>query len=149
LIASWPGTIAAGSTCDDLVHVQDFGPTLVEVAGGDPARLGPCDGRSFAPRLRGEAGNPRAWFVGSGAHESVWLERVAKETGQPGLKPYDLSWVRGLRYKLYSDGRFYDLETDMAEEHRIAEGAGGDEAEAVRARSRAVLDEQLKRRAER
>ena len=47
-------------------------------------------------------------------------------------------WVRGRRYKLYGDGRFYDLETDPAEHRPIKPGTGG--TEAARSKLQSVLD---------
>jgi len=140
LIVNWPGQVKAGSTCDDLVHVQDFSSTLLELAGGSAPEGVRCDGRSFAPQLLGRSGKPRQWFIGSGAHPSVWLKRVALELGKPGMKEYKLVWVRGLRYKLYSDGRFYGLEKDLAEEHRIKPGKGSPQAEVARKKFQAILD---------
>lgn len=140
LVANWPGRVAAGSTCDDLVHVQDFLPTFLELAGGRLPEGWPCDGRSFAPQLLGRTGTPREWFIGTGAHPSIWLKRVASELGKPDLEPYKLVWVHGRRYKLYNDGRFYDLEKDLAEAHRIPPGDGSPEAEQARKRFQAILD---------
>ncbi len=47
-------------------------------------------------------------------------------------------WVHGLRYKLYDDGRFYDLQRDPAEARRIPPGEGSPEA--ARRRLQAILD---------
>jgi arylsulfatase A len=140
LIANWLGQITPGSHCGDLVHVQDFLPTLVELAGGTVPEGRVCDGRSFAPQLFGKRGSPREWFIGTGAHPSVWLDRVAQELGKRDLYPDRLVWVHGLRYKLYNDGRFYDLQEDLAEAQRIPPGSGSAEAEAIRTKFQAVLD---------
>jgi arylsulfatase A len=143
LIANWPGRIAPGSTCEDLVHVQDFLPTFVELAGGTLPESRPCDGHSFAPQLFGEGGSPREWFIGWGAHHNIWLDRVAQELGKPDLEPFRLVWVHGLRYKLYNDGRFYDLKEDLEEAKCIPVDAGSAEAEATRKRFQAILDQFL------
>jgi hypothetical protein len=50
---------------------------------------------------------------------------------------------RGLRYKLYDDGRFYDLQNDLAEEQRIPVGQGSAEAEAARKPYETVLQSVL------
>jgi len=73
LIAHWPkGITARGRIVNDVGHVIDLMPTLLELAGGNyPTSLGerrplPLDGRSFAPLLRGESLPPRgslAWRV--------------------------------------------------------------------------------------
>ena len=60
LIVRWPVRIAPGSECGDLVHVQDFLPTFVELAGGEITNAAEYDGRSFAPQLLGKGGLPAA-----------------------------------------------------------------------------------------
>ena len=55
------------------------------------------------------------------------------------MKPHRLIWIRGTRYKLYSDGRFYDLESDLEESHRILSGQGTPDAEAARKRMSELL----------
>src|SRR5262249_40534355 len=61
LIANWPGVTPQGKVLKDLVDFSDLYPTFAEVAGAKmPAGL-TFDGRSFAPQLRGQAGNPREW----------------------------------------------------------------------------------------
>jgi arylsulfatase A len=145
LIACWPRVVKPGSACDDLVHVQDFLPTFLELAGGTLPDGTPWDGRSFAPQLRGQKGRPRDHFIGFGAHPSIWLKRVATELGTPDMEAYRLVWVHGLRYKLYNDGRFYDLREDLAEARRVLPGKGAAEAEAARARFQTILDKRLGR----
>jgi arylsulfatase A-like enzyme len=61
LIVRWPGRIAAGATCDDLVDLSDFLPTLCELTGASLPDA-PIHGRSFAPQLLGRDGNPRDWI---------------------------------------------------------------------------------------
>jgi len=141
MIVSWPRRIAPGSTCDDLVHVQDYGPTLLELAGAAAPQGTTCDGISFAPQILGrKPDRTREWFVGYGAHASIWLARVREELGKPNLEAYRQVWVHGWRFKLYNDGRFYDLKTDLAEARRIPPGKGTAEAEAARTKFQAILD---------
>jgi uncharacterized sulfatase len=55
LIARWPGKISAGKRTDALVGYVDVVPTLLELAGTDPASVGvTLDGKSFATVLRGD-----------------------------------------------------------------------------------------------
>jgi arylsulfatase A len=61
LLVRWPGKIKAGSTCNDLVDLSDFLPTLCEVTGA-PMPKEKIHGRSFAPQLRGKMGQPREWI---------------------------------------------------------------------------------------
>ena len=61
LLIRWPGKIKAGSVCEDLVDFTDFLPTLCELTGAklpEPS----IHGRSFAPQLLGQPGQPREWI---------------------------------------------------------------------------------------
>jgi arylsulfatase A len=60
LLVRWPGRIAPGSTCGDLVDFSDLLPTLCELAGA-PLPGAELHGRSFAPQLLGRPGAPREW----------------------------------------------------------------------------------------
>ncbi len=61
LLVRWPGRIQPESTCEDLVDLSDFFPTLCELTGADrPEQT--IHGRSFAPQLLGNPGNPREWI---------------------------------------------------------------------------------------
>jgi len=95
LIASWPGTITANRVCEDLVDFSDFLPTIAEITGGDLPEEVTLDGRSFAPQLRGEAGDPRQWAYAEGRRGAYW--------------------VRNRKWKLYNDGRFYAVGADPQE----------------------------------
>jgi arylsulfatase A len=61
LIVRWPGRIKAASTCDDLVDFSDLLPTLCALAGA-PLPQAQIHGRSFAPQLFGQPGQPREWI---------------------------------------------------------------------------------------
>ena len=76
-----------------------------------------------------------------------WSGKPKTPEGQPLVPrvdpPYShikaFRYVRGLRYKLYSDGRFYDLKSDLHERRPIPSGAGSPDAE----RARAALQQAL------
>jgi len=118
LIANRPGRVPAGKVCDDLIDFSDVMPTLADLAGARVPQDRPIDGRSFAPQLRGEKGSPREWAY-----------------NQHGKK----AWVRTHRWKLYRDGRLFDLETDAREKKPIKPGEGSDEAAAARKRLEKIL----------
>ena len=60
----------AGKRTDALVQYADVLPTLLELAGGNPAASGlALDGTSFAAVLRGEAQTHRTWVYG--AHNNI------------------------------------------------------------------------------
>jgi len=111
LIARWTGRTPAGKVSNDLVDFSDFLPTMLESAGVPvPADL-PIDGRSFAPQLAGQPGNPREWIY-------CWYFR----DGQPKDKDGG-EWARTQRYKLYKDGRFYDIANDVLEQKPLKSDA--------------------------
>lgn len=59
MIARWPGTIKPNTMTDQIGHLVDFMPTLLELAGGEyPQRRGdatipPAEGKSLVPVFRG------------------------------------------------------------------------------------------------
>lgn len=53
MIVHWPGVTKAGSVCDEYLIIEDYFPTILELAEADAAEQR-VDGLSFAPLLRGE-----------------------------------------------------------------------------------------------
>ncbi|MCX8036449.1 MAG: sulfatase-like hydrolase/transferase [Candidatus Sumerlaeia bacterium] len=106
LIASWPGHIAAGKVCDDLVDSTDFVPTLLDAAGVQPVGGMEFDGRSFLPQLRGEKGNPRPWVY------SWYSPRQGAD-----MTVREFAFTQ--RYKLYRTGEFFDLANDIEEKQPL------------------------------
>ena len=116
LIANWPGTIAPGQVVDDLVDMSDFLPTFAELAGADVPDAGRLDGHSFAGRLLRGDPSPRPWAY---AEEAV----LPKPGGtEPDGESSGLRWVRTARWKLYSDGRLFDMATDPQERRPVSSG---------------------------
>jgi arylsulfatase A-like enzyme len=130
LIANWPGTIASAVT-DDLVDSTDFIPTMLEAAGAPAPEGFRPDGQSFLPRLRGESGRGREWVF---CHYDP----------RPGIDKEQytlLRFARDQRFKLYDDGKLFDVPNDVLEERPLAEDAGGPEAAAARQKLQPVLDQ--------
>ena len=73
------------------------------------------DGHSFWPQLSGEKGEPRQWIY-------TWYA----EEGVPPIREF----VATKDYKLYRNGRFFDLKKDPFEDHEPESVADltGDEA---------------------
>ncbi|MCA8989577.1 MAG: sulfatase-like hydrolase/transferase [Planctomycetaceae bacterium] len=94
-IANWPGTIESGQVSQRMVDLTDLLPTLAEVAGLPPDPH-PRDGISFAPLLGGdpETLQERPW---------IFTELRGKRC------------ARSRNFRLYDDGRFFDLKTDPLE----------------------------------
>ena len=151
-LVSWPAEIKPGSVYDGLIDFSDFLPTFVELLGGELPAGSHINGISFAKALRGEqtAGPRRYIYIHDGWHPNPaakelyeghsWSGDPKAPAGQPLTPrvdpPYShikaFRYVRGLRYKLYSDGRFYDLIDDLHERRPIASGQASAEAERAR-----------------
>jgi arylsulfatase A len=117
LVASWPGVIRAGLVLDDLVDSTDFVPTICEAAGVSVPALWRLDGRSFLAQLRGQPGKPREWIY-------CWYARNG------GAKA-DFEFAMNRRFKLYRDGRFFDLARDLDEQRPLEAGSLDEEAAAA------------------
>ena len=100
LICNWTGTIKPGGVVDDLVDFSDFHPTFGELGRSDPSRPPGIDGLSFARRLLGAGSGPRQWAF-------------AQKGGQ--------HWVRTPRWKLYNDGRFFEVASDRYEKNNLSD----------------------------
>ena len=124
-IGNWPGHFASGKVCGDMIDVTDFLPTICEAAGVKvPAEL-KIDGRSFLPQLRGEKGSPRdglyAWY---------------NPAGGPTAK---FEFAHDQNYKLYADGKFYNVAKDDLERSPLADPALDLDAKAAKVKLAALL----------
>jgi arylsulfatase A-like enzyme len=118
--------IQEGQVLEDLVDTTDFLPTIAAVAGASLPSEVEIDGRSFLPRLRGEPGDPREWVFCH--YDPDWgsFERAR--------------FVRDQRWKLYDDGRLFDVPADPLEGRPLEPGTETDEASSARQRLQTVLD---------
>jgi arylsulfatase A len=136
-IVRWPGMVEAGSVYDGLVDFSDILPTFTQIARTSLPQTQDWKGRSFLPQLLGDKGNPRDWiYIHWGGHP-IPTER---EVGEYFERGNIMRYVRGIRYKLYADGRFYDMENDIHEENNIPLDTGSDEAEETRKLMQSVLN---------
>jgi arylsulfatase A len=127
-LASWPGTIPAGSVSESLVDFTDVLPTLTDVAGVKiPAEL-EIDGVSLAPLFFGQAREKD--------HIYCWYQR-------DGVRAEASQHVRTARYKLYADGRFFDTAADPDELADLARDGIPDSIQAIHARLREAIDKRI------
>jgi arylsulfatase A len=124
LIASWPGKSSGGRVSRDLVDFTDVLPTLMDAAGAETPKG--LDGRSFLPQLLGKPGNPRPWTY-------CWYARDGGPTG--------VEFARDQRFKLYREGRFYDVSADVLETKPLPADGLSAEAKQARAKLEAALDQ--------
>ncbi|MEM9366397.1 MAG: sulfatase-like hydrolase/transferase [Planctomycetota bacterium] len=115
-VARWSGHTPNGTVLPDLVDFTDFYATLSDAAGRAREANDPVDGRSFFPQLNGEVGDPREWVL---CHYQCYWKKT------PG------QFARTARYKLYRDGRYYEVPVDLDEANELGDAAGR-EATAVR-----------------
>jgi arylsulfatase A-like enzyme len=100
-VVSWPGHIEGGRVIEDLVHIVDFFPTLVGVAGGSTDAGRPLDGLDLMPMLLGSNGapsGPREFALLNTNHrrsvivDERWKLLVAHEgAANPGNMLFDLA----------------------------------------------------------
>jgi arylsulfatase A len=120
LIASWQGTMPTGRVVGDLVDFSDLLPTFVDLAGGSLPSGVKFDGRSFAPQLRGEKGNPREW--------------IFVQLGQ--------GWyARNDGWKLNQSGELFSMKDAPFVEAPVAADSSDPAAQSARKQLQAVLDE--------
>lgn len=125
LIARWKGHVKPGRVSDDLIDSCDFLPTICEATGVPPKSMGPQDGRSFLPQLKGEKGHPREWIYS-------WYDPRPGHDKERWTKTDRFVFDR--RWKLYEDGRLYDWAADPLEKNPVQNPAVKKKFEAVLAR---------------
>jgi len=124
-IASWPAVIREPRVNRDPISSTDFLPTICQIAGLPvPADT---DGISFLPQIRNENGPRREWLYG-------WYSPRQRNDMTVTEFVFDLD------YKLYADGRFFDLRADPFEKVPLKTGSLEDPATAAATRLRAILD---------
>lgn len=114
LLVKMPGLTQPGAVCDTPVITMDFFPTLLEVAGAEPAASRTAlDGVSFVPLLRGEKAAPHS--------ELFWHYPHYWNGGK--VSPYSVARVGDWKLiRFYETGReeLYDLKSDLSETRDLA-----------------------------
>ena len=123
-IANWKGTTPKGVVSDALVDFTDMLPTFAEMVGAPAPKN--IDGESLLPLLQGKQAKRRDWLF---CHYDP----------HPGPNRTARRWARDRRWKLYGDGKLFDVAADPREKNPVAAGTAGDAA-AARKKLGAVLD---------
>ncbi|MCK5101356.1 MAG: sulfatase-like hydrolase/transferase [Cyclobacteriaceae bacterium] len=100
-IASWPGKIKSASINDNLVDFTDFLPSIMEATRPDIPEEFVTDGVSFYPQLLGKDDKVRDWVFCH--YDPNWGKFKASR------------FVHNKEWKLYEDGRIYNIMEDLQE----------------------------------
>jgi len=131
LVVSWPAVIKQGRVSSDLISSVDFLPTIVEAAAGSaPVAI---DGISFVPQLRGEEGRRRKWLYS-------WYS--PRQRADLTVREFAFNQ----HYKLYRDGRLFDLVADPDEQNPLSGPALSADARAASVALQSALDQFTKAR---
>jgi arylsulfatase A len=125
-IAQWKRHIPSGKVNQDLIDFTDVLPTFAEVAGARLPDGVTVDGRSFAPQLRGQKGQPREWIFCH--YDPRWANFQFTR------------YAQDKQYKLYHDGAFYDYRGDPLETRPLAQTSLTPAQQARRQKLQKALD---------
>jgi arylsulfatase A len=100
-LVQWKGQLSQGKVMDGLVEILDVLPSITEAANiQKPANL---EGNSLLPYMRGESESVRDWiYIHYNPRPTVTAARRAQ-------------FVFNKKWKLYRDGRFYNMRIDPLE----------------------------------
>ncbi|MCK5639208.1 MAG: sulfatase-like hydrolase/transferase [Gammaproteobacteria bacterium] len=104
----WNGTVKPGAVSEAMIDFTDFYATFAELAGVDISNEHFADGVSFASVLHGEKTGWRDWVQ-------------CTYTPYFGGNTVNRRFVCNREYKLYADGRFYHVSSDLLEEKPLKE----------------------------
>jgi len=134
LVANWTGTIPPGSVTSDLVDASDFYPTLAELGETKISIEEGIDGISFVGTLLNRKGPRRESCF-------FWYDP------RPGWDKNRFSrhiFALDHKYKLFDDGRMFDIRgTEMREDEVDLNQLNG-EAEAAREKLRQTLNRTMR-----
>lgn len=149
LLVRYPDRIPSGTTSDDIVVNVDFGPTLLDLCGLEPAEH--VQGRSFAAQLVGESVDDwpesmyyRYWMHNDGAHACPAHYGVRTKTHKLICyynDPLDQPGARGPANPV--EWELFDLVADPLEVHNIFGTPGAEEITATLRAELARLQEQV------
>ena len=117
MIVRWPGVVEGGTRCDSYLIIEDFYPSILEMAGIRNYRVPQkIDGRSFVPMLKGSGDTSRGRTL-------IWNYPHVWGNIGPGIN-MNCS-IRQGDWKLiyyYKTGKkeLYDIRHDIGEEHDLS-----------------------------
>jgi len=120
MIAWWPGTVPAATTCEELASTMDLLPTFARLAGGEPPQDRKIDGLDIRPLLTGAPG-------AKSPHEAYYyyyLDQLQAVRSGPWklFLPLD-GFVRHPRFKAGEKSTpplLFNVVEDIGSEHNVA-----------------------------
>ena len=106
-LVQWPGTVTQGRPSSQLTEVLDVLPTALEAVGLEIPDS--ADGYSLGPVLSGDGASGREWIFMKFDPHADYDESLSTRS----RFIFDHDW------KLYGDGRCYDLAADYMEENPV------------------------------
>jgi arylsulfatase A len=128
---AWGTGVKGGRVSNDLIDSTDFLPTMLEAAGQALSKDLKLDGQSFLPQLHGDRATGRDAIF-------CWHDP------RPGWDKAEYTlqiFARDQTWKLYSDGRLFNIPADQLEKKPIRTS----EDTAVSKRARTKLEAVLRR----
>lgn len=104
-LAYWPNTIPSGTVNDNLIDFTDILPSMLDLSHSKVDR-DDLDGLSFIPQLKNPKNGPKRDWIYC-AYDPNWGRF------EPARFIYNTEW------KLYDDGRIYDLTEDLYEKYPL------------------------------
>lgn len=117
MIVCWPDNVRGGTRCDSYLLIEDFFPSILELAGIHRYRVPQkIDGRSFVPLLRGKD-------ISSHRRPLIWnYPHVWGNTG-PGIDmncAIRLGDWKMIYYYKTGQKQLFDIRHDIGEEHDLS-----------------------------
>lgn len=114
MVASWPGVIAEGTTCDVPMTSMDFFPTFVHAAGGSTSEMSQLEGLDLLPLFNGENELDRDALYWHFPHNRMEVKYYMGATILEG------DWKLYTGYSVIPDALF-NLKDDPMEQHNVIE----------------------------
>ena len=117
MIVRWPGIVEGGSRCDSYVLIEDFFPTILEMAGIQRYQVPQTvDGKSFVPLLRG-SGDPSRGRALIWNYPHVWGNQGPGIDNKCAIREGD--WKLIYDYKTCRK-ELYDIRHDIGEQNDLS-----------------------------
>lgn len=112
-----PGYIKEPQIITNPIDFTDMLPTFYELAGMPPEDLF-TDGKSFASLITGESYKPREWIYSYGNYD----HNSSKYKDPINYADEFYHVISDGQWKLYSDGRLFEVKSDRLEKNEISKG---------------------------